>query len=75
MQKVDSGFQALFVQADEGEADEERELDDADLGIEIPEDGEVDILDLIREQILLDLPMKRLCGKSAKGYAPVAERT
>ncbi len=45
----------------------EREITDDDLTTAFYKDGTLDILDLMREQFLLALPMKPLCVESCRG--------
>jgi len=46
------------------------ELHTEDLTLAAYEDGAVDVDELVREQILLALPTRRLCGEDCKGLCP-----
>jgi len=70
VREMDSGFRTFLALPKEGDAEEERELEDEDLEVDLLDGGELEVLDLIREQILLDQPMKRLCRDDCKGLCP-----
>jgi len=42
-----------------------------DDGMIIPEDGNIDLAPIIREYLLLDMPIKSLCRADCKGLCPV----
>jgi uncharacterized protein len=46
-----------------------RSATDSDLIV--PEDGHIDLAPLVREYMLLDIPMKPLCRPDCKGLCPV----
>jgi uncharacterized protein len=50
--------------------DAEREIAEDDLATSVYRDGTLDLLDLLREQFLLVLPMKPLCAHSCRGLCP-----
>ena len=49
----------------------EREIQEDDLSTAFYEHDEIDLEQLMREQFLLSLPMKPLCGDGCKGLCPV----
>lgn len=42
-----------------------------DSGLLLPEDGHIDLAPLVREYMLLDVPIKPLCSPDCKGLCPV----
>ncbi len=67
---VDTRFQTFFPLPKEGHTDEEVELEEEDLDVAFTQGEELDVLELIREQVLLEQPMKRLCSEACKGLCP-----
>jgi uncharacterized protein len=64
---VDSRFRTfLMLPADLGTEDEV-ELEDEDMEVEFTTGEEIDVLDLVREQLLLEQPMKVLCREGCEG--------
>lgn len=60
-------YRLAFEPVDRADQEEEAELDDADLDTDYyPGDG-IDLRPILAEQVLLDLPVKPLCGKECKG--------
>ena len=64
---VDSSFDLRFLPATEMAADEEREVQEADLETSYYRDDQIDLNELLREQFYLALPMKPLCAEGCKG--------
>lgn len=64
---IETDFRSFFALPSEETSDSELELDDEDLDVEFRIGEDVDIPDVIREQVLLDLPMKRVCSEDCKG--------
>lgn len=64
---VDNRFQTFFSLPKEDGTDEEIELEEEDLDVAFTQGEELDVLGLIREQVLLEQPMKRLCSEACKG--------
>jgi len=64
---VDSSFDLRFLPATEMTADEEREVQEADLETSYYRDDQIDLNELLREQFYLALPMKPLCAEGCKG--------
>jgi len=64
-------FQANLLIAPQGHAPgQEVELREEDLDDSFLQGDSVDVLDLLREQILLDLPPKPLCSEDCRGICP-----
>jgi len=51
--------------------EEERELTEEDMEVSFYEDSWISFLDLLKEEILLSLPYKKLCKEDCKGLCPV----
>jgi len=66
--KVD--FDVEYVPDREFTKIEEHELTKGELDITFYRDDEIDIDELLREQILLAIPMKPLCSSDCKGICP-----
>jgi uncharacterized protein len=54
-----------------GGSDDEREIEEDDLSTAFYANEEIDLGQLMREQFLLALPMKPLCGEDCKGLCPI----
>ena len=62
-----SGSAAIFETPSATADDEEAELDEADLETDYYPGEGLDLRPLLAEQVLLDLPMKPLCGEDCRG--------
>ena len=51
--------------------EEEVEIDASEAQIGFYEDGGIELEDILREQVLLALPMQRVCSEVCKGICPV----
>lgn len=69
-QKVEFGFEAVFVTAENYTSAKEAELTAEDLDVSIIEGNEIDLKELVREQILLNLPEQVFCTEDCKGLCP-----
>jgi uncharacterized protein len=67
---LDFEFKASFVTAENYTQDEEAELRADDLDVDIFEGDKIDLTDLAREQILLNLPTHFFCREDCKGLCP-----
>ena len=67
---VDAQFELRYVPAVENAGDGEREIAEDDLTTAIYREGSLDVIDLLREQFQLALPMKPLCTEACKGLCP-----
>lgn len=61
----------LFYRPSEETAGDEKLLDEDESEIGFYEEGGLDLKDIMREQILLSLPMQRICDEACKGICPV----
>ncbi len=66
---VKSGFRYTLVPSREEEAHKE-ELSDEDISFGYYQDDLIDLNALVYEQILLQVPMKPLCGEACRGLCP-----
>lgn len=64
---LDVAFTDELNPAEEGGDEEEQELTEKELDLSLYSNDEVDILELIKEQVLLALPMKPLCRPDCLG--------
>ncbi len=64
-------FRTAFVSNDEFTEDQEIELDLQDLELSFADDDEVDLVEVIREQIVLALPSRPLCREDCKGLCNI----
>ena len=51
--------------------DEEVEIDEGEAELGFYENGGLELEDILREQVLLDLPMQRVCSDVCQGICPV----
>ncbi len=68
---VEMGFDLFYVPAESGPGSEEVALDAADSEIDFYQGDGLELEDLLREQILLSLPMQRICKEDCRGICPV----
>jgi uncharacterized protein len=67
---VDTAFELRYIPASENTGDEEREVTEDDLTTAFYREGSLDVIDLLREQFQLALPMKPLCAEACRGLCP-----
>jgi uncharacterized protein len=65
--KLKFPFEAVFVQPEDFAADREREVQGDDLKVDILEDDSIDLNQIVREQLLLEMPTQLLCSEDCKG--------
>ena len=63
-------FDVVYRPMEELKNDEKHEISDEELDTGFYEGDELDLDGLVLEQILLNVPMKPLCGESCKGICP-----
>ena len=68
---VDAPFELRYVPQTENGGEGEREIEEDDLTTAFYRDGVLDVGDLLREQLQLELPMKPLCAGSCRGLCAV----
>jgi uncharacterized protein len=67
---VDARFELRYVPQVENTGDAEREIDEDDLTTAFYREGLLDVIEMLREQFQLALPMKPLCAESCRGLCP-----
>jgi uncharacterized protein len=68
---VEAAFDVTYVPAADYAEAETAELQAEDMGVSVYEDETIDIDELVREQVLLNLPSRALCTEDCKGLCPV----
>ena len=68
---IDSDFELFYQPVEEGHGGEERVLDDGEAPMGFYEGEGLELNDVLREFILLALPMQRLCKEDCVGICPV----
>jgi uncharacterized protein len=71
--RVDERLDLFFMPRRQGEDEEQEEdvrLADRDLVVGYYEGGRLDLGDVLREQLLLSLPLKRVCREACQGLCP-----
>ena len=64
---VEATFELRYVPAAENAGEGEREIAEDDLTTAFYREGSLDVIDMLREQFQLALPMKPLCTEACKG--------
>jgi uncharacterized protein len=67
---VDARFELRYVPQPLTAAGDDREIDEDDLSTSFYRVGSLDVVEMLREQFLLALPMKPLCAASCRGLCP-----
>jgi uncharacterized protein len=67
---VAAEFELRYVPAEANTGEGEREVGEDDLTTAFYRDGVLDVIDLLREQFQLALPMKPLCAEACRGLCP-----
>jgi DUF177 domain-containing protein len=67
---VEAGFDLMYVPQKENAGDGEIEVEEDDLSTAFFRDDTIDLGAMMREQFLLALPMKPLCGEGCRGLCP-----
>ena len=68
---VDSDFELFYTPVTEGPINEEVAIDESEAEIGFYEGDGIDLNDVLREYVLLALPMQRVCRQDCKGMCPV----
>ncbi|HEV2914071.1 MAG TPA: DUF177 domain-containing protein [Pyrinomonadaceae bacterium] len=68
---VETEFDVTYVPASEYYSDATAELQEEDLSLSVFDGEAIDVDDLVREQVLLAMPPRLLCGEQCKGLCPV----
>lgn len=67
---IDASFELRYLPQSENTGEGEREIANDDLVTAYYRDGMLDIVELLREQFQLALPMKPLCSDACRGLCP-----
>ena len=67
---IDEPFTATFLPSEERPKDPDLELESEDLDVSFYEGKMIDFSELVREEILLALPMNPLCRVNCRGLCP-----
>ena len=68
---LDAGFDLFYKPVSVIARVEEVEIDEGEAQIGFYENGGLELEDVLREQVLLALPMQRVCSEDCKGICPV----
>jgi len=68
---VETEFDVTYVPEEDYTSSEAAELQEEDLSLSVFDGETIDIDELVREQVLLALPNRALCGEECKGLCPV----
>jgi uncharacterized protein len=66
----DSGVDVVYHPLEELGGEERHEIKDDELDTDFYRGDEVDIGDLVKEQVILSIPLKPLCSESCRGICP-----
>jgi uncharacterized protein len=67
---VETKFDVAYVPEDDYRSSEAAELQEEDLSLSVFDGETIDVDELVREQLLLALPSRALCGEQCKGLCP-----
>ncbi len=67
---LDISFTAVFIAPEHYTEAKEAELETDDLEVSIIDDSKIDLIELVREQILLNLPLQVFCQQDCQGLCP-----
>ena len=68
---MDARLELRYVpQTEAAEAGKEHEIHDDDLTTSYYREGTLDVIEMLREQFQLALPMKPLCAEACRGLCP-----
>jgi len=68
---IETEFDVKYVPVEDYTSSEAAELQEEDLSVSFFDGETIDIDELVREQVLLALPARALCGEECKGLCPV----
>ncbi len=67
---ISDSFTVLFTEADDTSRAEDVELSASDLDVGVMRDDRLDLTQLLRENILLNVPLQPLCRAECRGLCP-----
>jgi len=68
---IDSNFDLFYRPAVKADYGEEVEIDEGEAEIAFYEGGGIELKDVLREFVLLSLPMQRICREDCQGVCPI----
>jgi uncharacterized protein len=68
---IDSNFDLFYRPAVKADYGEEVEIDEGEAEIAFYEGGGIELKDVLREFVLLSLPMQRICREDCQGICPI----
>lgn len=68
---VEEEIELLLMEHEPGAEEEERELEEEDLGVLVVDGQELDLGPVLHEQLQLAVPMRPLCSEECAGLCPV----
>ena len=68
---IDSNFDLFYRPENRPGFEEEVEIDEGETEIAFYEGGGIELKDVIREFVLLSMPMQRICSENCRGICPV----
>jgi uncharacterized protein len=71
---IDSSFDLFYRPMSVIAREEEIEIDEGEAEIGFYQGAGMELADIIHEQVLLQLPMQRVCAEECKGICPVCGR-
>jgi uncharacterized protein len=71
---LNAGFDLFYRPVSDLPSESEVEIDDGEAEIGFYEGGGMELEDILREQVLLALPMQRVCNETCKGICAVCGR-
>jgi uncharacterized protein len=72
--EIDAPFDLFYRPAEEVQGEEEVEIDAGETEIAFYEGDGIELKDVLREYVLLAMPMQRLCREVCRGICPVCGR-
>lgn len=67
---LDTGFHASLIATEMLTSEREVQLDEKELDTDVIDGDKIDLTDLVREQVLLNLPEQVYCREDCKGLCP-----
>jgi len=71
---IEAGFDLYYRPMSSIAREEDVEVDDAEVEMAFYEGSGIELQDVLQEQVLLALPMQRVCSEDCKGICPVCGR-
>ena len=68
---IDSSFDLFYRPAEVADDDEEVEIDEGESEVAFYEGAGIELKDVLREHVLLSMPMQRVCREDCQGICPV----